>query len=387
MNNLEKKLSQLPKPRMRKRADLKIRFKLYSLLWQKKLAGLRAVLNLKQVRLAPVLAVAVMTCMLVIVPGYAYASSSVTLGHLLYPVKLGLEKAELSLSRSSLAKVKTYEKFVERRLDEASILSQDNKEAKLELIETINKALFYSRLALGEAEQVNKGERAQEVREIIENAQSRQVNSLAGVAQTVGIEVEDDVLDNIALALDNIKTQQAEVDQGRRGHNHLPGAESRQGATTDAGEEDIVAYSESEDKSTTSAPASIINKRVAIQRALNKTRESISGLKESLPNEEFAPDDVSVLFNRLDRKVEQAEKALENENLGQLDGMLKATQALTNNARHFIKPQHEKFNQGRGKSSQGNSHKFNNQTEGQQASQEQDKQGPGYMKNNRNKGN
>ena len=58
----------------------------------------------------------VLLMLLIIVPGYAYASSSVTQGHLLYPVKTAIERVELNLSRTPEAQVKTYEKLAERRL-------------------------------------------------------------------------------------------------------------------------------------------------------------------------------------------------------------------------------------------------------------------------------
>ena len=43
------------------------------------------------------------------------------------------------------------------------------------------------------------------------------------------------------------------------------------------------------------------------------------------------------LFDRLDDRIEKARAAINNGNLNQYNGLIKSTEALTNNAKHFIK--------------------------------------------------
>ena len=118
MDNLEKKLNNLPRARLRRRADLRIRFRLYAAILKKRLAPekMRFSWNFRA------LAGSVLLLILIVVPGYAYAGVNVVPGDFLYPLKMKLEEIELSLARKK-KKVEIYAELSAKRLAEAKVLA------------------------------------------------------------------------------------------------------------------------------------------------------------------------------------------------------------------------------------------------------------------------
>ncbi len=127
MDNLEKQLNKLPRAKMNRRTDWCLKFKLYRMIIRGKLLAYQKSFSLKTIRPLPVALVILLT-VLVAVPGFAYASPSVTREHVLYPVKKAIEKVELSLPASVEVKAKAYAKMADRRLAEAEYLSEQTEE-------------------------------------------------------------------------------------------------------------------------------------------------------------------------------------------------------------------------------------------------------------------
>ena len=211
MNNLEQQLNKLPKGRLRPIANLKIRWRLYLLLWQKRLVNLSLVFV--KVKLLPVSAILVMVMIIVVVPTYAYASSNVTVGHFLYPIKQALEKAELAVAITPVAKVNTYTKMAERRLAEASQLSQHqiNQTTNQALIQTINQAVVLEEQAVKQTTDLAAGEKANQAQVNVTQANQTSLEKLGQITQSVGVEVDEPTLDSLASAVDNLRQLKSRI--------------------------------------------------------------------------------------------------------------------------------------------------------------------------------
>jgi hypothetical protein len=126
MDMLEKILNNLPKNKLSRRADLRIKFQLYRLLafaYLKRLFSFNHELSLLNKGL-------VAAMVLVVIFGatsiFAYASDSVVPGNIIYPLKKAVEKLEQNIAPSKTAKIAAYEKQSVRRLEEAVNLSEKN---------------------------------------------------------------------------------------------------------------------------------------------------------------------------------------------------------------------------------------------------------------------
>lgn len=122
MDHLDKLLSALPKNKLRRRADFKIKFRLYRLIFLNKLetAFDFSALNKGWAVAFAVLLVISTTSV------YAYASDDVVPGNQLYPLKIAIEKIEQKIAVTPAAKIETYNKLSARRLQEAVVLSEKN---------------------------------------------------------------------------------------------------------------------------------------------------------------------------------------------------------------------------------------------------------------------
>jgi len=125
MDNLDKLLSALPKNKLRRRADFKIKFRLYRLIFLNKLetAFDFSALNKGWVLAFGVLLIFSTTSV------YAYASDDVIPGNQLYPLKIAIEKIEQKIAVTPVAKIETYNKLSARRLQEAVVLSEKNPDS------------------------------------------------------------------------------------------------------------------------------------------------------------------------------------------------------------------------------------------------------------------
>jgi len=132
MDNLDKLLGALPKNKLNKRADLKIKFKLYYLIF---LSRLRTLFDFSTWRINSLNKGFVLAfCVVVVFSAtsiFVYASDDILPGNQLYPLKIAVEKIEQVVALNPKAKIATYEKLSSRRLQEAVSLSQKiNKNIK-----------------------------------------------------------------------------------------------------------------------------------------------------------------------------------------------------------------------------------------------------------------
>lgn len=154
MNNLEKQLNCLPKGKLRRKADLKIRWRIYILMAQKRFDNLYIYRH--RWAAGTVLALFVL---IFVIPGYVYASPSVNRLNFLYPVKQAMENVEVTLKKDPVAKFNTLEKFTQKRLAEINTMAKSGAKAdKQAIINTMDEALKLNLQAGMEMEKIKKSD-------------------------------------------------------------------------------------------------------------------------------------------------------------------------------------------------------------------------------------
>lgn len=356
MDNIDFKLNNLPRKKLPRRVDWAIKSKLYFLMLQKKLALFSRQENFSPALLRPMMAAIIILLSVIIVPAYAYANDNITRGNWLYPVKRAVENIEMNLPASLPRQVATYEKMAARRLSEAEFLAAQNGLAQPDEIETaINDAVGLKAKAAAKSKEAENQKASDRVADIINESTERQAEKLAKIALHVGINSNEELVDTIAIALDDVKTKK----QDFKFVNNFPKADEVLIATTsDSGLEfiedttgkqtatsvqsrpvhDPVSSSSNRNEKFRKATstAKIITRDEA-EEAISGVKRSIDSLKDSLSVESFPEQDVRKLIDRLNNKLDRSYQAMELNDFDKLNGLLNSTWALTNNAKHFMK--------------------------------------------------
>ncbi|MCU0679084.1 MAG: DUF5667 domain-containing protein, partial [Planctomycetes bacterium] len=344
MQDLEKKLNNLPQASLSKRADFRIRIRLYVLLWRQKIDSLFSVNAWR--RWYPVPVVLLLLVAIAAVPGYAYTSPSVTSASLLYPLKNGLEQIAVDFSFSEVKKADIYAKLADRRLAEAEVLSRqiaaDQKEA--ELVKTIEEAVRLSDQADRAADRIDNKEKKNATGAKFSVVHRHQVDTLANIAQTIGINAEEKAIDAVAVTLDGLKEKMSKSYKAAKTKKLNFNLPVNSDATTTPIKEGADNATSTVPDSTaglaTGTPAvkqeerkSKATKTQAVE-SLNEIRTKVEGLKNDLSSPDYDTEDLLKLFGRLEQKLEKARDRIESDDLNGAGGILQSTDALTNNAKH-----------------------------------------------------
>ncbi|MDA3840150.1 MAG: DUF5667 domain-containing protein [Patescibacteria group bacterium] len=341
MNKLDKQLNSLPKPKMSLVKKMNLKYKLYVLIIQESFS-FEFLLNRKFQHRA--ISFVLLLSLLFGLPLYSYASPGVNEKHILYPVKLAIEKIELKVANTDIEKQEKYEKFSERRLSEAEVLSENIKENedRVAISNTIKAAVALKEKAREIAFKEGDGS---------EQSRINQREKLNNIASFVGIEEDDELVENIASAMDNIG-ENIQVNNNGRGEM------MRNASSTKFNNGQIRSNNlESDDRLMGQGENSSdrITEDLENTERLLELKEKVEALKIDLKDDDYDETDVEALFEKLDKRVETVTEAIENEDQKNINGIINSTKAITNNAKHFIKmkgPNKEdpsKVNNGRGR--------------------------------------
>lgn len=216
MDNLEKNLSNLPKPKLRPAADLKIRLRIYRfMIWKGMRNSMSALLHPHSLMLR----VSYTTLAIVIFLGgsavYAANNDNITPGHSLYPLKKTIETVEQNLSLTKNAQVNTLNKLSERRLKEAinlaneDVESDDNsdkaqgdiKQNLDELVENLNEAVIIS-------QEIDDQAKAQRVKESIKEKNENVIKYLEDLGDIARQKRDHEISDKVDEAKQAIEKYQ-----------------------------------------------------------------------------------------------------------------------------------------------------------------------------------
>ncbi|HOZ56184.1 MAG: hypothetical protein BWY51_00182 [Parcubacteria group bacterium ADurb.Bin316] len=340
MTNIEDQLNKLPKGRLGLKADWRLRFVFLRLRWQKRFTEYSSLLVIK--KMAPVVIVAALLLSLVYLPYYAYASEGVVKGNILYPIKQSIEKIELSLADTPAKKIEVYTKLAERRLAEAEKLSEkDSKTANDNLASTIDNMAVLTVEARAEIENELNLEKKEWAINKIAQIKERQLEKMEKIANRFGLQASDNLLDSLALNIDDLKKDKQEKNDFTRILSEV-----RVSTTT----KDYRLFSQIKTEisglATVSTSTVIIAKpgsasikidQTIIAESWDNANDQIAALKESLLAQGVSENEFNNLFNKLDDRLNKAQDSINSGNFMQADGLIKSTEALSNNAKHFLK--------------------------------------------------
>lgn len=330
MKYIEEKLSKVPRARLGLRADLRIKFSLYRMIFWKKSENICSVIFAKQK-----LAVLVLIAFLLIsvaAPTYAYESKQVTVGHFLYPIKLAIEKAEYKISDD---KSETLLKFSIRRMEEADALaSKTDQDQKISLL--MNEAIVLRDRAIENSGQKEK--------DTIKQFQDKSHDVLSQVANKIGVESGDEVTDEVALTIENIKN----IDLNKKFDNQneksnaviLKNKNTETIRSGNASSSQVIREKQEIRKEErveikTRTINEVDNRAVTEKKnKLDNAKNDVKKLETQLKQADYHSDDVDMLVNKLNNRIERVEKSADDI---QVEKDIKSIKALTNNAELFIK--------------------------------------------------
>jgi len=357
MDKLEIKLNNLPKARLGWRADLKIKTRLYTVILRKRLAS-------EKMRFSSgsrALAGSLLLLILIIVPGYAYASAAVVPGDFLYPLKIGLEKIELNLARETEKKAEVYAELSARRLAEAKTMIEagdgteaDKADKEEKIKNNLDQALSFRARALSGFSDSGSGATTSKAKAMDERGEAMLIN----IAQSAGTRAGDDLVDSIALALDRVKngkslknykedreeTEKRPDDREEGRSAFIRVASSTEEEKSEEGRDNERGFNNANgrwalDKNgrfsgTSTSP--LTGTTTADRDDISNLRKGVDRLKKDLRRPEFEQKDVDDLMDRLERKIKKAEEIGETDEDG-AQSLFRSAEALSDNARHFIR--------------------------------------------------
>ncbi len=141
MRNLVKKLSSLPQAKLSRRADFKIKFSLYRLMFLSSIEKMSVSWKMIPLLTRGLSFAAIILLIFGTSSVYAYTSDTVIPGNPLYPLKLAVEKVEKVTAITPAAQVAVNEKLSDRRLKEAVNLSRTKVDASPENSEKISQKI------------------------------------------------------------------------------------------------------------------------------------------------------------------------------------------------------------------------------------------------------
>lgn len=343
MNKLEKQMKNLPKARLSRRRNLRLRWLIYKEMIKQYRARPFGQWELVWQHLVPAGVIIVVLALIVVIPGYSYASDQVTHGHWLYPVKESIEKVELGLADSEEEKTKVYNKLLDRRLAEAKVISHSLGDKDGALAATVNAAASLS-AAADKSEQQAKQEVAAEAREV----RARQADALIDIAQSVGVNAPGPTMDSIALALDKMKMKkplrQMKPKEPKQLEEELT-VENEAATTSEKVEKTETKASTTasavETAATSSQGRSFGQAQKYQAEEARQTIEQLKGrinkLKQDFVTEEYDEDDAGTMVDRLNSKIDEAEDSAVRNNYNNLPDLFRVTEALSDNAKYFMK--------------------------------------------------
>jgi len=352
MTDLEKKLNGLPKARLSRSADLRLRYRLFRLRFDPVLSENTAVLRPKYFVFKQAFAVTMLV--IFIVSGtsvYAYSNDRVTRGNVLYPLKRGVERIELSLAVNPRSKVVVLNKLARRRLIEAQLIGRtiaaagrgtsqassseqagaDSENLPIEdeslnedLDKTIDEASARLDAADDESELLDEGEDRQMILKQMADADDVNVALLEGLAGTVGIDARGTVVDRVAVTLDRARSRQRSA---------LQRLEKKTDDSSDKFSPKVI-------DATGTAPI-IVDRKVDAEKSLGRMKDRIDAMRADLTRKKAPPKALNSLIKNLNTKMQNTKKAISDGDFEKAGNLLEKTEALTNNGDHFLRSETE----------------------------------------------
>ncbi len=190
MDNLERKLLDLPRHKLGLKADLKIRLQLYYLVFINSFNSFRQIFKIHNLFLFRGMAVAVVVFILLGGTSlYAYSNNQITVGSPLYPLKRTAETVKNNLSISDVVKTESYNKQSQRRLVEASIVSnqaqKSDEETDAQLSKIIDQAVESFNKSVVVADKIKDSDKSDAVSKTLKDDSHESLDLLDSISKNV----------------------------------------------------------------------------------------------------------------------------------------------------------------------------------------------------------
>lgn len=351
--NLEKFLQNMPRKKFTLRGEGKFYFRFFLIVVKKEVERL---VNLLFFSYKPmkILAKTILVVFIfaVVLSSYAYASSNIVRGDSLYGLKRAIENYQIKFADKPMEQVELYTKLAERRLAEAGELAKEVAgisqpvvslvypvfaqgdepatgeapvvEAVENFVTTVQEVSQNTEQAITAAEQISEPQQAAEALAVINTSQTSQTAELQTIAATIGPVAPEQTVEAVATTLQTTIEQQAQVQVSQ---------EEVQNAIETKAAEVKIEIETSQDVKLQKAE----ELKPAVEQKIGETKDLVAKFKEDLLAAGVSTSTAEKLLNRVDTKLAKAEAALAGGNPHQAQGLLKATKALMNNAKHFVK--------------------------------------------------
>lgn len=338
MKNFEKQLNNLPKARLSRTADLKIRTRIYRKRWKRYLEN-NALFGIFNMKMVSSLAVVLIFVLVVSVPGFAYASPGVVQGDMLYPLKRLVEQAELVIPQSKTSAAKIFEKNASRRLAEAEVLSKRTGGKSAEyLVTAVNEALANKNKATEIISSLGDVTKTAGVPEENKKTEQRQEELIKQVAQNVGLEADDRVLDSVSSMISVVTGDAKDEEIGQD--------QKEASSTNDTRETKKERRLKREKSKATSSEESIIpsvrreatiGPKFKTPAELDEDKKNVDELVKTIKKDDFSGQGAEKLRAKLDTRSKKTSQALNEGDLGKAEELISKSRRLMKNAKFFLK--------------------------------------------------
>lgn len=329
-DQIERLLNSLPKKKLSRAADLKIRFRLLRI--QLAQAWHAADFSLAKGWQAGLASILVLLIGLSGTGAYAYASDKVNRQSRLYPIKRTLETIEKTAAKSPAARTSLESKLAARRLAEARTLidsSADPAGISDALDLTLTEARQNIESANKDLEAIESAADRDQAAEKLGAENRKQAQRLEQIAGKLSLEGDEMIVDAVAATLENLEQQDGFLKKRTSAAGIQPTstpADRPEARPTTAATSPLAASSSEEAKRSDDLES--FNQLKSRVEAFKTEQKSKLRQQPNLKAEKF--------IKNLEKKIDQAESSIKQ---GDKEGFIKlyqATNALTNTADHFI---------------------------------------------------
>jgi hypothetical protein len=363
MDNLDKQLNNLPKLRMSRRQDLRIRTRIFAMNFEQNLKIFFGSFNLTRLAYQS-LAVIFVLALITSLPVYAYASKNVTADSPLYFLKRGVENLELIVS-PDYTEIALHIKFADRRLAEAEVIAarpQDERTIDLR-VQAVREAQDQVQKANVDIEK-NEPESDKIEKEKID-INNKGIAEIKKIADDVTIDMRSETIQKVVSLID----RQAGDQKVTIPENTVPASDNAD--TSDRNDkEDIPAATSTDEKISSQADDSNANnfersKEINKTGKNNRINKKVEAMKDhikatSSKDKVLAKDRLAVLKNnyqilkatgtmitkengktdnlldKLKDRIANAEKKFDEGKIEEANGMIETSETLQNFAKRLL---------------------------------------------------
>jgi len=329
---LEKLLNQLPKKKLSRVADFKIRFRLLKIQLKQSLQLTTPSFALNWQTVLAIFLIAIVSLSSTGV--YAYTSENVNRQSPLYPIKRTLENIEKSTAKNPTAQSNLQAKLAARRLAEAKTLiakSTNQKDVYNDVEITLREARENIKSSNEGVESINDETDQEQAIKKLDVSNQENTKNLEQIAEKLSLDDDEKIVDAVANTLNDLDQQQIIY---KKHANKKIRSEIKSSSTIDT------QHSDKPNSASRQATTTITKKaeKTDDNESLKQIKKQVELFKKEQASKRDTNPKTEKLIKNLQKKLDQAENSIKQ---GDKEGFLRlyqSTSALANTGNHFIAP-------------------------------------------------